>query len=682
MLAAGGAGLSGGEKQRLALARAFINTAPLMILDEPTASLDAANEALVQGSLRRLACGRTVILIAHRLSTVLDADRVVVLGNGQVLETGVPADLVNQGGFFGRMIATYRGRKHYVAQTDAALLASGRHGYRGDCRGFLASISQVGLLACGAFLLSLAALGPSPAELALSVTGVRFFGLARAVFRYGERYLAHAAVFRLLRDVRIAVYAGVERSVPDTTANVGGAGIASRLVADVDALQYMYLRAVLPAIVAGLVLVALFFFYTIWLPAAGWVLVVCFFLLVAVVPLLAGRSQNALVSEREELSRLVADSLAGMDEIIVCRREAEQAATLCAAATRFDTGRLMFAQKAGTASAVGILVLQLGVWVVLACAAAAVLNGSMPGVLLAAAVLSVTGAQEAAQTLPQARLYAREAIAAARRLLGVIEAPATDSGVSDIPDDMTIRVNRLSFRYPGANEDAVKAVSFAIPAGKKVALVGPSGSGKSTLIAVLLRLYNCDRGCISLGGQELGSLSPEPVRNLCAVVTQESYLFHASLRDNIQLSQPSSETAAVAAAAVGAGLTPLLQSLPEGIASSAGWQGSNLSGGERRRVAIARALLRSGAPLILLDEPTEGLDAQSASAVMESLLTMGKGKGLLLSTHRLMGLENMDEILVLDKGRLVEQGTMTELLDKKGLFFRLWQLETNRLENK
>lgn len=546
--------------------------------------------------------------------------------------------------------------------------------------GFLAAVSQVGLLACGAYLLSLAALSPSPGEVAISVTGVRFFGLARAVFRYGERYLAHAAVFRLLRDVRVATYAGVERSFPGIVGKVSGAGFASRMVADVDALQHMYLRVISPTFVAGLVLVALFFFYAAWLPVAGWILAACFVSLVSFVPLLASRSQRALVSDREELSSLLSDSLAGMDEIVVCRREREQIKALCTTAARLDAGRLAFAQKAVTANAVGIVVLQLGVWVVLVCGAAATINGSMPSLLLAAAVLSAAGVQEAAQALPQMRLYAREAIAAVSRLRGAIEAPAVELEVSCMPADRTLRVKELSFRYPGTSEDVLKALSFTLPAGKKVGLVGPSGSGKSTLISLLLRLYTCDRGTIALGGQEIGLLSADCVRNLCAVVTQDSYLFHTSLRDNIQLSRPSSEAAAVVAAAKGAGLTALLELLPLGIDSSTSWQGSNLSGGERRRVAVARALLREDASIILLDEPTEGLDAQSAAAVMESLMTMGRGKSLLLSTHHLRGLETMDEILVLDGGRLVEQGTMAELINKRGLFFRLWQLEVNRLE--
>jgi ABC-type multidrug transport system fused ATPase/permease subunit len=214
--------------------------------------------------------------------------------------------------------------------------------------------------------------------------------------------------------------------------------------------------------------------------------------------------------------------------------------------------------------------------------------------------------------------------------------------------------------------------------GKHLAVVGPSGAGKSTLANLLLRFWEYQEGQIHLGGWDLRSYSSEDVRRFIAVVSQSTYLFNTTVRENLLLARPNASHEEVVQAAQRAQIHEVIEALPQGYETWIGEQGLRLSGGERQRLAIARALLKE-APLLLLDEPTANLDALTERSLMETIFALMQGRSMILITHRLVGLEVMDEILVLSQGRILERGTHAELLEIGGLYRRMWDLQHQTL---
>ncbi len=237
----------------------------------------------------------------------------------------------------------------------------------------------------------------------------------------------------------------------------------------------------------------------------------------------------------------------------------------------------------------------------------------------------------------------------------------------------------LTLRYAADEPPALKDVSFEVQAGSQVAIIGASGAGKSTLIGALLRFWDTERGEITLGGRDLRSLDAEAVRGQIGVVTQQTHLFNATVAENLLLARPGATQAQLEDAAAAAQIHDFIMTLPEGYATPIGEQGWQLSGGERQRLAIARAFLKD-APILLLDEPTANLDAATERALFQNLAPLMAGKTTLIITHRLERLASVDQILVLDGGRLVEQGSHAELLARAGLYRRLWRRQRELLE--
>jgi ATP-binding cassette subfamily B protein len=238
-----------------------------------------------------------------------------------------------------------------------------------------------------------------------------------------------------------------------------------------------------------------------------------------------------------------------------------------------------------------------------------------------------------------------------------------------------ISFDRVSFAYPSRRDVRVlEDVSFAIRAGEKVAIVGPSGAGKSTLFHLLLRFYDPASGAISVDGVPVRAADPRKVRERIALVPQESVVFAASARENIRFGRPEASDAEVERAADLAHASEFIRRLPEGFDTPLGERGVTLSGGQRQRIAIARAILRD-APLLLLDEATSALDAESETLVQTALEGLMKDRTTLVIAHRLATVLSCDRILVMDRGRIVEQGTHSSLVAANGLYARLARLQ-------
>ena len=240
-----------------------------------------------------------------------------------------------------------------------------------------------------------------------------------------------------------------------------------------------------------------------------------------------------------------------------------------------------------------------------------------------------------------------------------------------------LEFSNVSFLYPGQINPAIQDISFVLEDGRNLAVVGPSGAGKSTLVSLLLRFWEYSSGDILLGGKSLHGLEQDEVRRRCAVISQSSYFFNTSIRENLLLARPSASQEAIEQAARQAQIHEFILMLPKGYNTLIGEQGLRLSGGERQRLAIARALLKD-APILILDEPTANLDPLIERQVLDTLFGVMNGRTSLLITHRLVGLENMDEILVMEAGRIMERGTQAELLERDSTFYRLWEMQ-NRI---
>ncbi|MCQ6555916.1 thiol reductant ABC exporter subunit CydD [Streptomyces sp. C10-9-1] len=706
-----GAGLSAGQRQRLALARAFLADRPVLLLDEPTAALDGETETAVVEAVGRLARGRTVLLVVHRPALLSVADRVVSLASASVEETpdavpsaeaaggrrerpapgpgevrtGDPTESRPGGG------APDTGRSRggpVLARVRAA--AGGLHGrlLLALLLGTLALASAVGLMAVSGWLISRASEQPPVLHLMIAVTATRAFGIGRAVFRYAERVVAHDAVLRMLAETRVAVYRGLEAIAP---AGLGGrrrGDLLSRLVADVDGLQDYWLRWLLPAGAAALVGAGTVGFTGWLLPEAGAVLAVGLLVAGVAVPLLSGavarRAERQLAPARGRLTDTVVDLLRGAAESTVAGARARKLAAVREADGRLT--RIAARGAAATALGGGLSALVCGLTVLGAAAVGlrAVQEGRLSGVALAVVVLTPLAAFEAVAGLPLAVQYRKRVERSAERVYEVLDAPVPVREPSS-PAEPPATPFPLVLRGVGARygTDAPRAlcdVDLTLTPGRRVAVVGTSGAGKTTLAQVLLRFLDTDSGRYTLGGTDAGTLDGDSLRRFVGLCAQDAHLFDSSVRENLRLARPGASEEELRRALAAARLLDWADALPDGMDTLVGEHGARLSGGQRQRLALARALL-ADFPVLVLDEPAEHLDLVTADALTADLLAAtrtrsGAGRATVLITHRLRGLEAVDEVVVLEEGRVVQQGPYEDLLLVDGPLRAMLERET------
>ena len=607
--------------------------------------------------------------------------------------------------------------------------------------------SGIGLMATAAFIIALAALHPSVADLAVPIVGVRFFGISRGVFRYLERYVTHGVTFHLLARLRVWFYASVEPLAPARLRQYRSGDLLGRVVADVETLQHFYVRVIAPTAAAALVVVAVWFLMVTFDAALGYT-TVAFLLMAGVgVPLLAQRLSAAagrrLVAARGALNAQLVDGIQGLADLAAYGREADHLQGVRALNATLMAAQERMALVAGVHSALGGLLAHLGMWAVLLVAIPLVAGGRIEGVYLPVLALAALASFEAVAPLPLAFQYLGHCLESARRLFEiagsgtppegwrasragdhgagagspdrsrpasthaapgeasprgpraaggllhgaegeggalspVCQAGATGDGRSRAPLRGGLVVTDLRFRYGPAEPPALDGVTFALPAGGHLAVVGPSGAGKSTLVNLLLRFWDYQEGSIVLCGRELREWDEEEARRLVAVVSQRTHLFGGTIRENLLLARPEASEEEVVRAAQRARLHDFVQTLPRRYDTWIGEQGLLLSGGERQRLAIARALLKD-APLLILDEATANLDSLTEEEVLRALRELREGRTTLTITHRLAGLADADEIVVLRAGRVVERGRHEELLAGGGLYRRLWDLQRQSL---
>ncbi|MGW5477225.1 thiol reductant ABC exporter subunit CydD [Streptomyces sp. NPDC004008] len=682
LLGEDGAGLSAGQRQRLALARAFLADRPVLLLDEPTASLDGATEAEVVAAVRRLAADRTVLLVVHRPALLGLADRIVRLDVDERSSNGpLPAVLLprprtpeaptthdeqppapaaaEHGGVLARVRATagpHRGR------LVLALLLGG-----------LALGSAVGLMATSGWLISRASQQPPVLYLMVAVTATRTFGIGRAVFRYAERLVSHDAVLRMLADTRVAVYRRLERLAPAGLRTTRRGDLLSRLVADVDALQDYWLRWLLP-VGAALVVSAGSVGFTAWLlPEAGAVLAAGLLAAGVGVPLVTGavarRAERQLASARGTLATRVADLLTGTAELTVAGALPARTAEV----RRADGVLTRIASRAATATALGdgltTLVTGLTVAAAALVGAQAVAGGRLVGVTMAVVVLTPLAAFEAVLGLPLAVQHRQRVSRSAERVYEVLDAPEPvrepERPLPGPSSPFPLVLEGLTARHDGQQRDALTGLELTLEQGRRIAVVGPSGAGKTTLAQVLLRFLDPAAGAYTLGGTDARALDGDEVRRMVGLCAQDAHLFDSSVRENLLLARKDASEGQLRDALARARLLDWADGLPDGLDSLIGEHGARLSGGQRQRLALAQALL-ADFPVLVLDEPAEHLDLPTADALTRDLLAATEGRTTVLITHRLAGLDTVDEVLVLMEGRVVQRGPYAELAAVEG----------------
>jgi len=719
-----GARLSGGQAQRLALARAFLKDAPILILDEPTSSLDPETESLLETSTRQLMQGRTVITIAHRLNTIYTADQIIVLDQGCIIEQGTHDELMTQNGMYVEMVKAYQvtgtklkvtgqashssapspstfnlqpdtnRKSEIVNPKSASILFRLLQFLNGSWNWVALSIvlstltigSSVALIGTSAWLISTAALHPSIADLGVSVVGVRIFGITRGIFRYLERLVSHNVTFRLLARLRVWFYEKLEPLAPARLMEYKSGDLLARVIGDVETLENFYVRVVSPSLTAVLVGFIVSIYFASFYPTIAFVLTGFFLILGLALPLLAQvisrKPGKHLITQRAGIQSQLVDNIQGLADLLAFGRGKDSADLIASTGRVYGATQKQMARISGVHSAFGTFLTNLALWLVLFLVIPQVTNGNIKGVMLGTFALMTFASFEAVNPLPLAAQMWNTTREAAKRLFGVVDTePVVTDNVTGKQLPITndeLRITDLTFSYPNTTKPALQHVTFDLQTGDSIAIVGPSGAGKSTIANLLLRFWEYESGEISLGGESLKSLNQDEVRKRCALVSQNSYFFNASIRENLRVARSKVTQDEMEIVTKSVQLHEFIMGLQKGYETFIGEQGLRLSGGERQRLALARAMLKN-APILILDEPTANLDPITEKRVLDTLFEVMHGKTCLLITHRLVGLENMDKIIVIDHGEIVERGAHHELVKNGGTYHRLWELQNKIL---
>jgi ATP-binding cassette, subfamily B, bacterial len=699
-----GATLSGGQRQRIAIARALLRDAPILVLDEALSAVDAENEAVIQQALDRLMRGRTTLILAHRLSSVIGADRILVLDHGRVVESGTHAELISRPGAYRRLmgpqVAATGERPAVIETVRAAAASSGPQvrplaedaaaiGWGETLRTLLRFVRPWRMklaltVLCGiGRVLSFIGVGVLGALVVAGVASGRpVLGLTvallvaapvAATLHWLESWLAHDMAYRLLAEMRIALFAKLERLAPAYLLRRRAGDLVALATQDVETVEYFYAHTVAPAFVAVLIPAGVLALLA-W---AAWPLALVllpFLAWAGLTPVFArGKIDRLGGQARAALGQLGAhltETIQGLAELAAFQATGRRRAVFLADIATYQEQRSALLDDLSRQSVALEIATGLGGLCVALLGAVLASRGWFAHEWLPLLVLVAVAAFMPVAEIGQVARQLADTIASTRRL-HVVEAetePVTD-GELPVPANPQVQLNSVSFAYPGRNVPALDRVSFAVRPGSTVALVGASGAGKSTVANLLLRFWDPQEGAITLGGIDLRRLRLDDLRSHIALVAQDTYLFNDTLEANIRLAGRDVSDADVRRALDRAALSEFVDRLPDGLATRVGERGVQLSGGQRQRVAIARAFLKD-APILIMDEATSHLDTISEQQIRAALDELMAERTSIIIAHRLSTIQNADTILVMDGGRVIEAGAHDELLAARGVYAR------------
>ncbi len=713
--------LSGGQRQRVAIARALLRDAPILILDEALSAVDAQNEAVIQDALDRLMVGRTTLIFAHRLSSIIGADRILVLNEGRVVDSGSHQELINKPGTYANLMGS-QAREQSQAQndvtpeltpqsaaedsslmlgdqsaqmepTDAILRAEGMT-WMGAFRELLVHVKSHRIKLGAVFVFGVTRV---IALIAIGILG----GLAVASLKRGDPYghyliwlavvapvagivhwleswLAHDMAFRMLSDMRVDLYNKLERLSPAYLVRRRTGDLVGMATNDVELVEYFFAHTVAPAFVAVLVpacVVATLSWF-------GWQMALAllpFLAIVALSPFFARHRLDRLGSKAREalgdLNAHVVDSLQGLGETIAFRNVEARGEELRERMTTHERLRLPFFNDLSFQTSLLEIATGLGGLAVVWTGAHLVGTGQLEAALLPVLTILAMAAFLPISEIAHIGRQLADTLGSTRRLYAVHneQVPVTDGPIRSAPKadgGVAVSFESASFSYFDNDRLALDDVSFDIEPGTTVALVGSSGAGKTTVAHLMMRFWDPQSGSVVMGGHDLKEFDLDILRQQIALVSQDTYLFNETLRSNILLARPDANDEELMAAVDNAALTDFVAALPEGLDTRVGERGVRLSGGQRQRVAIARAFLKD-APLLILDEATSHLDAVNEQAVRTALHTLMRDRTTVVIAHRLSTIRDADKIVVLDQGRVAESGDHETLVAHAGIYARL-----------
>ena len=714
--------LSGGQRQRIAIARALLRDAPMLLLDEALSSVDAENEAVIQDALGRLMGGRTVLIMAHRLSSVIDADRILVLDGGRVVESGRHDQLMARRGTYHRLMADQvreglaappvaardaaSAAEPAVAPTtedrrldpaapgtpdDEVLRAEGLGWWSAwalllrlvrPFRGRVGLAFALGVLRVVAFIGIgvLSALVVAGIKLGTPVDGllIALYAIAplAGLLHWLESWVAHDMAFRLLTDMRIALYDKLDRLAPAYLLRRRTGDIVGMATQDVELVEYFYAHTVAPALVAVLVPAAVMATLVIY----GWPTAVAlapFIVLVGLSPFLLRKRLDRLGGRAREMLGLLnahaVDTIQGLTELLAFRQESARRKVFLGFVRDHHRVRMPYYRDLTFQMALIETATGLGGLAVVMGGAAWVGAGQLEAAWLPLlAILAMATFLPVSEIAHVGRQLA-DTLGATRRLHAVHSAPVTvrdGPGALPEPGAPALAMEGVGFTYVGTKRPALDAVSLSVRPGETLALVGPSGAGKTTCAHLFMRFWDAAEGTVRLDGVDVRDWKLDDLRARIALVAQDTYLFNDTLRANIMIARPDASDADLFEAVRRAALDDFVAALPEGLETRVGERGTRLSGGQRQRVAVARAVLKN-APILILDEATSHLDAVNEAMLRRALTELMAERTTVVIAHRLSTVRDADTIVVLADGRIAETGTHDALLAKPGLYAQL-----------
>ncbi|MDB5922024.1 MAG: transporter, partial [Betaproteobacteria bacterium] len=679
-----GTRLSGGQRQRLAIARAVLRDAPILILDEALSSVDAENEALIQDALDRLMRNRTTLILAHRLSSVIAADRILVLDGRRVVESGRHDELMRHDGPYRRLMGSQAAgeRGSVTADTDDTIedrspaptddfgrrdetrievrdigADAARVGWRDTVStlvrfilpwwrqltvtvvlgvGRVAAFIGVGIL--GALVIAAVKEGAWPQSLIVALLVVAPLA---GLLHWLESWLAHDMAYRLLAEMRIDLFVKLEALAPAYLLERRSGDLLALSTQDVETVEYFFAHTVAPAFVAVLVPGAVLAM----LGVTAWPLAI------ALLPFLAYAGLSPWIGRRRidrmgsqaraalgQLGAHVTETIQGLSDLIAFQATAARRAEFMALVRQYQHTRLALLDDLSRQSEKLELATGLGGLAIAGVGTYVVASGWIAPTVLPLLILISVAAFLPVSEIAQVGRQLADTIASTRRLHvvhsepvrildGPLEPPARTGGSS-------LEFDSVRFTYPRRSKPALSRVSFDVAAGSTVALVGRSGAGKTTIANLLLRFWDPDEGSVRLAGVDLRELTLDGLRRRIALVAQDTYLFNDTLEANVLLARPDASQSDIDRALEQAALSEFVSSLPDGLQTRVGERGVQLSGGQRQRIAIARAFLKDS-PILILDEATSHLDTLSESHVRTALNALMVDRTTIVIAHRL-----------------------------------------------